>query len=124
MNGIRYFFDTNAIIALLKGNYSLEKKIPQAESIGISVISIIEFLSFPNLSRKDKGSFGIFVSRVTVVNISDGLGYFESVARFKLENKLKLPDALIGYSAIENGATLISNDKHFQNINSLSVLTF
>jgi predicted nucleic acid-binding protein len=124
MNGIKYFVDTNAVIALLGGNQSFEQKLSEAEWVGFSVVSAIEFLSFTGLSERDKISLEIFISRIKVVGILNDLPYLESVARFKAATGLKLPDALIAYAAIEDSATLISNDKHFQNINGLSLLTF
>ena len=124
MSGTKYFLDTNAVIALLNGSASFEEKLSTATWIGISAVSVIEFLSFPLLSDNDKISLEAFISRIAVMEIQNNLIYLESIAKFKIATKLKLPDALIGYAAIENGAMLISNDKHFQNIDKLSVLRF
>jgi len=44
MRGERYLLDTNAIIALLQGNQQLIQLLQDAEWIGISIISQIEFL--------------------------------------------------------------------------------
>ncbi|HEY9607824.1 hypothetical protein [Allocoleopsis sp.] len=49
MRGERYLLDTNAIIALLQGNQQLIELLQDAEWIGISIISQIEFLVFPGL---------------------------------------------------------------------------
>jgi tRNA(fMet)-specific endonuclease VapC len=40
MNGNRYLLDTNAIIALLKGDFSLIKLLQDANWLGIFIISI------------------------------------------------------------------------------------
>ncbi len=53
MNGERYVLDTNAIIALLRGNAPLLRRLSEAEWIGISILSQIEFLAFPDLSDKE-----------------------------------------------------------------------
>ena len=124
MSGTKYFLDTNAVIAFLKGNSSFEGQLFQAAWIGISVISVIEFLSFPSLSQTDKINLEVFTSRVVIVSLLNDLTYLESLANFKAANKLKLPDAVIAHAAIANNAILISNDKHFQNINQLIVLNF
>lgn len=124
MNGTKYLLDTNAVIALLAGNRSFEDKLSQAAWIGISAVTVIEFLSFSELSDKDKTSLEIFIKRVSVIGITNDFQNLESVSKFKVATKLKLPDALIGYAANENNATLISHDNHFQNINGLSVLQF
>lgn len=57
MSGNRYLLDTNAIIALLQKDPSLIKLLRNAEWIGISVISQLEFLVFTGLSEADKQLF-------------------------------------------------------------------
>ncbi|MGK7871873.1 MAG: hypothetical protein AB4426_00675 [Xenococcaceae cyanobacterium] len=49
MSGERYLLDTNAIVALLKENSQLILLLQNADWIGISVISQIEFLAFSGL---------------------------------------------------------------------------
>jgi tRNA(fMet)-specific endonuclease VapC len=53
MNGKRYLLDTNAIVALLQGSPTLVELLQNAEWVGISVISQIEFLAFSGLSQRD-----------------------------------------------------------------------
>jgi predicted nucleic acid-binding protein len=54
MNGIKCLFDTNAIIALLKGNSSLDNLTDKADLIITSVINVIEFFYYFKLSEPDK----------------------------------------------------------------------
>jgi predicted nucleic acid-binding protein len=54
MSGKRYFFDTNAIVALLKGHPEVVGLAHQADFIAISVISRLEFFAFSALSQHDK----------------------------------------------------------------------
>ena len=54
MSGKRYLFDTNAIVALLKGHKELVSLAHDAEFIGISVISRLEFFAFSGLVEADK----------------------------------------------------------------------
>ena len=65
----RYLLDTNAVIALLQGNTKLLKILNNAEWIGISVLSQLEFLSFSNLTQKDKECFAQFLKRIEVVGL-------------------------------------------------------
>ncbi|MEM0981349.1 MAG: hypothetical protein AAGH78_13880 [Cyanobacteria bacterium P01_H01_bin.58] len=46
MSGERYLLDTNAIVALLQGNDYLIQRLQEADWVGVSVISQIEFLVF------------------------------------------------------------------------------
>ncbi|MEG4318161.1 MULTISPECIES: hypothetical protein [unclassified Microcoleus] len=56
MSGNRYVLDTNAIVALLQGNIQLRELLKDAEWLGVSVISQIEFLVFPGLTQDDRPS--------------------------------------------------------------------
>ena len=50
MSGERYLLDTNAVVALLQGDQSLQQRLQNADWVGISVLSEIEFLAFPNIN--------------------------------------------------------------------------
>jgi len=124
MNGNKFFLDTNAIIALLKGNSFIEDILSKAEWIGISCISIIEFLAFPNLDPDDKILFQTLIKRVEVIGISNDILWLEKLANQKIETKLKLPDVIIAGYSIHLQDTLISNDKELKRIPNLSQLNF
>jgi len=124
MSGTNYFFDTNAIISLLKGNRSFEDKITKADWLGVSAISLIEFLAFPGITENDINSLKTFAGRISVVAIPSDFFHLHAIADFKREARLKLPDAIIGFSAIQYKATLITNDNHFKNIQNLPLLNF
>lgn len=51
MNGKpgRYLLDTNAVVALLQGHTGLGQHLSDAEWVGISIITQLEFLAFPGL---------------------------------------------------------------------------
>jgi hypothetical protein len=54
MNGIKYLFDKNALINFPDGLPQLQPF--AAESICVSVISVIGFLSFASLDEEDRDS--------------------------------------------------------------------
>ncbi len=70
MSGNRYVLDTNAIVALLQGNSQLIQLLQNADWIGVSVISEIEFLVFSGLSQDDRQLFQQFLQRVEVVGLT------------------------------------------------------
>jgi tRNA(fMet)-specific endonuclease VapC len=72
MSGNRYVLDTNAIVALLQGNPQLIQVLQNADWIGVSVISEIEFLAFSGLSQNDRLLFQQFLQRVEVVDLTAG----------------------------------------------------
>ena len=118
----RCILDTNAIIALLQGEDVLHS-CPNLEWVGISIISVLEFLSFPNLATSDRKLFDKFITRVTVIDLSaENIDYLQLCVSIRKENKLKLPDALIAAAAIQNKATLITKDKQLLGIENLKVI--
>ncbi len=69
MSGNRYVLDTNAIVSLLQGNAQLIQLLQiqllqNADWVGISIISQIEFLVFAGLSETDRQLFQEFLQRI------------------------------------------------------------
>ena len=124
MNG-RFLLDTNAIIALLNGHDGINQQLQNAVWIGISVISELEFLSFRSISQNDIALFQSFKARIHIINLdSNDTTLTNTIISTRQNFNLKLPDAIIAASAIENQASLLSNDVIFQRVAQLSVLTF
>ncbi len=46
-SGEKYLLDTNAVVALLRGDPLLQKRLENAAWVGISILSEIEFLVSP-----------------------------------------------------------------------------
>jgi tRNA(fMet)-specific endonuclease VapC len=125
MNGNRYVLDTNAIIALLRGNGFLLTLLEKADYICISFISAIEFLAFPSLSSKDKSLFNHFLQQVEIIGapLLD-FDTLDEIATVKASYGLKIPDILIANTSIINSATLVTNDREFGKIPGLEIVTF
>lgn len=123
MNGERRFvLDTNAVVALLAGNHQLAEMLETAEYVGISIVSYLEFLVFEGLSDRDRTSFASFCERVEVVPLAyDNNELIQQTLELRRRHRLKLPDAIIGATALSCNARLITNDSHFSNIASLVV---
>lgn len=125
MSGNRYVLDTNAIVALLQGNIKLVELLKDADWIGVSVISQIEFMVFPGLTQDDRQIFEQFLQRVEVL----GLGAMDAVLIDKIveirqQHRLKLPDAVIAAMAIQNSASLMTADREFGKVTSLTVINW
>jgi hypothetical protein len=120
MSGKRYLLDTNAIVCLLRGENALQERLQSAEWVGISILSQIEFLAFPNLSENDRRVFQEFSDGVEVV----GLGRTERalidrIVSLRSQYRLKLPDAIIAATAIERDATLITDDRQLRKLSAI-----
>jgi len=120
MNGNRVVLDTNAIISLLKGNPVLIELSKKAEWIGISIISYIEFLAFPELSDEDKSLFELFSKRVDVIGL-DYSNYLliQNILTIRKKYRVKLPDAIIIATTLETGSTLVTDDKQLHKIDEI-----
>lgn len=124
-NGDSYLLDTNAVIALLSGNNKILKCLETAKWIGISVITEIEFLAFPNLAIEDKELFNQFLQRINVIELSPRQsGLIELIISLRQQYRIKLPDAIIAATAINFEAKLITADKRFKTIKQLKVIDF
>lgn len=121
MNGSkqRYLLDTNAVIQLLRGDGVLLDIATRANWLGVSVITQIEFLAFPDLSPEDSMLFAAFLGRVEVVNIDSLNTRLIAIAiQLRQQHRLKLPDALIVASALVEQACLVTGDRQLLTLKS------
>lgn len=123
MNGSnRVILDTNAVISLLAGNRTLAEQLEASEYVGISIISYLEFLAFDGLSDSDRDCFASFCERVEIVALSlEDQEVVSAALDLRTRHGMKLPDAIIGATALSRSALLITNDSHFAAIPHLIV---
>jgi hypothetical protein len=126
MNGSRYFLDTNCIINLLNGSSdNLIEVFKKAEWIGTSIISVLEYLSFANISNEDKKIFTSFISRIDVVDLNHkNVRLISKIIKIRQNSKIKLPDAIIVASAIESNSFLMTRDKELLNLNYENIKSY
>ena len=125
MSGSRYLLDTNAIVALLQGEAQLVQLLQNADWVGISVISQIEFLVFSGLSESDRELFQRFLQRVEVVGLGAGeTQLIQTIIEVRQQYRLKLPDAMIAAIALQNSASLMTRDREFAKVGSLTVVSW
>jgi tRNA(fMet)-specific endonuclease VapC len=124
MNGIKCLLDTNALISFLQGNPKLSS-LASADAITISIITILEFLSFKEISEPDKKLLADLLELVDVVELTRDNGeLIEIISAIRTTYKIKLPDAIIAATAIYKDAVLVTNDKGFSKISKLTILTY
>jgi hypothetical protein len=117
----RYLLDTNAILSLLGGNRLLSDKLDHASWIGISVVSYLEFLGLEGLPDCDRDAFMDFCGRVEVIPLTrEDEGLVKQTLDLRSRYRLKLPDAIIGATALSCDAVLVTNDTDFAKVPSLT----
>ena len=125
MSGIRLVLDTNAIISLIRGNELLLDSTNKADFVGISIISFIEFLSFSNLSENDRQLFEEITKEMEILDINnEDNKLINLIIQIRKDYRLKLPDAILTATAISSNSDLITNDKAFQKLQEITVITF
>lgn len=124
MSGERYLLDTNAVVALLRGEAPIVARLKAAEWVGVSVITQIEFLAFTGLSDADRSLFAEFLRRVHIVSLTgDATELINQIVRVRQAYRLKLPDAIIAASALTMCATLLTADQQLQAVPQLKVVS-
>ncbi len=125
MNGSRYLLDTNAVVALLQGEVFLVQLLQNADWVGISLISQIEFLVFSGLSQSDRDLFQQFLQRVEVIGLAGSDSpLIESIIEIRQHHRLKLPDAMIAAIALQHSARLVTRDQGFTKVRDLTVISW
>ena len=125
MNGRNYLFDTNALIELFKGNQTLMQLYKQTDNVALSVISQIEYLSFPSMTKEDLLLFEDFADNSVIFDlIKKDKALIKLTSELRKKYSIRLPDALIASQAILNNYILVSSDKGFKKITELTLFDF
>ncbi len=118
MSGVKVILDTNALLHFLQGTIKLNYALT---SIGISLISKIEYLVNPELGKNDIHLFEELENEIKIIDFaSENLELIKTTISIRKKYKLKLPDAIIAATAITNNALLISADGTFSKIHNLN----
>jgi tRNA(fMet)-specific endonuclease VapC len=131
MNGPpeRCLLDTNAVVSLLRGQGKLLALTKQARWIAISIITEIEFRSFPDLTHDDALLFAEFLRRVHVIDLARyDASLLDQVVALRRTHRLRLPDAIVVASALTHDAFLITADRQLlglgKRVEALRTLAF
>lgn len=113
MSGERILVDTSVLVDFVKGVDAVAAALTGKEA-QISIITEIEFLSWPGLSEERIPEARAFLNEYA----SNGIGDFirDYSAWLKRTYKLKLPDAVIAATAKNLNVPLLTRDKGFNKI--------
>lgn len=123
--GLKVLLDTNAIIALLKNEGNISTILSSYSEVYISVISILEFQSFQNISVSDLSLFDRFLSRIIIVDLTQSNHLLlKEIIKIRQFKTLKLPDAIIAGTCIILNADLLSADQSFLKIKEINIVNW
>ena len=118
MSGIKYLLDTNFILGLLSARPEVLSEIATRNVLvsqcAYSAITYMEILGFHDIAAEEELLIRQKLSRMSHLPISRDI---EDVAiSLRRTRKIKLPDAVIAATAIAESLTLLTMDKHLQNV--------
>jgi predicted nucleic acid-binding protein len=105
--------DTNVIIDFLKkdsGIIDLPSLLSQHECL-TSVIVKLELLKRPDITTDEENAINELLQLIPIIPLSQQIE--DETIALSRSTKLKLPDAIIGATAIIYGAEVVTNDSHF-----------
>ena len=110
---MKLLLDTNAIIDFLKQKrsaFDLSSLLLEHECF-VSVIVKLELLKYPDIMPSEEYAINEFIRLVPVIPLNEAIE--NEVIALSRATKLKLPDAIIGATAIIYGAKVVTRDPHF-----------
>ena len=121
---LKLLLDTNAIVDFLKQKndpLDLYSLILQNECF-VSVIVKLELLKYPEITPGEEYAITEFLRFVPVIPLNEAIEN-ENIALSRA-TKLKLPDAIIGATAIVYDAKVVTRDPHFLKCQYKKLLTW
>ena len=114
-----YLLDTNFLISVLSEEPWAKAYLGGLENdlLFISVITEMEFLSYPRLTPDEERRARQILHQLTTVDMNEPVKQLSINIRRSFH--LKLPDAIIAATAVYMGATLVSNDTRLLNISQV-----
>ena len=112
---MKLLLDTNVIIDFLKQKnapFDLTSLILQHECF-VSVIVKLELLKHPDITPDEENSVIEFLRLVPIMPLNEIIE--NQTITLSRSTKLKLPDAIIGATAIVYDAEIVTRDPHFIN---------
>lgn len=121
MNGDSLVVDTNIVLYLLDGDETLATLLNERH-IYLSFITELELLSYAGLFEKDKRQIAVFLNNCHIIDINNRIK--EKAILLRQLYNLKLPDCIIGATAIVLDIPFITSDKAFNKTKELNLVLY
>jgi predicted nucleic acid-binding protein len=112
--GMTGLLDTNVALYLLGGK--LSTPLPVGD-YGVSVITEMELLAWPSLTPKEETRVKAFLQSVVLCELTPAIR--QLAVRLRREQRLRLPDAIICATALDQRAELWTNDERLHAVPGL-----
>ena len=119
MNGIDYLIDTNILVYMLQGNPKV-RYFAQEEFLAVSCITEMEILGKYQIFEEEKEIIEELLEQCNVIDITYKIK--QTAIKLKQNYRIKLPDAIIAATAIQQNLTLVTADKDFAKIAELDLI--
>ena len=111
--------DTNVLVYIVQGNPCV-RYFAGEDTLTVSCISEMEMLGKLHISDEEKNVVTRMLSHCSIVDISDRIK--QLTIAIKQKYRIKLPDAIIAATAIQQNLTLVTADKELCKILELDML--
>lgn len=115
MSGIKYLLDTNIILGIVKGNSDVVLKLKgvNLRDCAYSSVTRMELLGFPNITNDEIRIITSLLEQMEKLTIVFAIE--DATIALKQQYKIKLPDAIILATALNNKIKLYTMDKSLAN---------
>lgn len=119
MNGDR-LLDSNIMIYLSKHQIELDDISDKNRRLAISVITYMEVMGYPFKNASEKRFLNTLCDTLDIIKLENNI--INRVIALREKQKIKLPDAIIAATALENNFELVTrNTNDFKNIKGLKL---
>ena len=121
MSGKTFILDTNLIIYLSQEKMKITDFASKGDRLCISIISYMEALGCPFKNNEEELIVKSLCDTCEVFNLTKQIT--DKTIEIRKQTKIKLPDAIIGASALVNNSTLVTaNENDFKLIEGISII--
>ena len=117
MSGSNIVADISLLVNFFNG-VEPARKVLKSHHIWISVITEMELLSYPPLSKKEEGLIRSFLNECIISELTKPIR--DVAVYIRKKHKLKLPDAIIAATSIHLGFPVVTMDTDFNKVNELN----
>lgn len=121
---MRHLLDTNLIIYAVGGDSFAVNALQAAVLsawVGYSAITRLELFGYPELTGEEEVALATVVGELEEVEVSSSI--IDRAIRIRKSSRIKVPDAIIAATALEQDAVLLTRNKDdFKTIEGLTIV--